>query len=172
MVANGGSMDNYAPWAAFVVGLIGGIFYCLLCKLLDHYKIDDAIEAFQLHGGGGLSGILCTAFFHLKKGILYGNPTNAKILGVQIMGWAVIAAWSFLSSSVVWIALKYFNVLRTNLQTEIAGYDFIEFATQIDFGGKELKYRTNNKMKLYNSTVRKENHVKTGSKVEFLNNLN
>jgi len=46
MVANGAGMNNYDPWAAFVVGIIGSTFYMILCWVLDHYGIDDAVEAF------------------------------------------------------------------------------------------------------------------------------
>ena len=138
MVACGAGMNQYDTWAAFVVGLIGSIFYCGLCKLFDHFKIDDAVEAIQLHGGGGAAGVMCTAFLHRKQGILYGNPTNGKIFGIQLMGWAVIAAWSFLCSSIIWYVLKLLKVLRTDLKTEIIGYDFVEFENQIDFEGKKL----------------------------------
>jgi Amt family ammonium transporter len=46
MVANGAGMDHYDPWAAWVVGVIGGVFYVLLCKVFDLLEIDDAVEAF------------------------------------------------------------------------------------------------------------------------------
>jgi len=46
MVANGAGMNNYDPWAAWVVGLIGASFYMILCKILDILEVDDAVEAF------------------------------------------------------------------------------------------------------------------------------
>jgi len=46
MVANGAGMNNYDPWAAFCVGIIGGTFYVLMCKVFDILEIDDAVEAF------------------------------------------------------------------------------------------------------------------------------
>jgi len=45
MVANGAGMNLYQPWAAFVAGLVGGIFYTFLCKLFDVLELDDAVEA-------------------------------------------------------------------------------------------------------------------------------
>jgi len=46
MVANGAGMNNYDPWAAWVVGIIGSTFYMVLCKVLDNLELDDAVEAF------------------------------------------------------------------------------------------------------------------------------
>lgn len=138
MVACGGGMNAYDPWAAWVVGLIGCIFYLLLCKLFDVMHVDDAVEAFQLHGGGGTAGVFCAAFFNKHNGIYYGNITSGKIFGWQLAGWITLALWSFLASSVVWWSLKKFELLRTDLKTEYVGYDYIEFVDDLDFSGKKL----------------------------------
>jgi len=138
MVANGGGMNDYEPWAAWVVGLIGGIVYCLLCKLFDILKIDDAVEAVELHGGAGSTGVFCNAFFRKDVGYFYGYSKGSAIFGYQLMGWVCIALWSFLCSSLIWGILKCFGLLRTDLKTEVIGYDYIEFAEHLDFTGKRL----------------------------------
>lgn len=33
-------------WAAFVIGILAGIFYSLGCRLTDKLRIDDPIDAF------------------------------------------------------------------------------------------------------------------------------
>jgi Amt family ammonium transporter len=138
MVANGGGMNLFDPWAAFVVGLIGGIVYCVLCKIFEHYHIDDAVEAVQLHGGAGSTGVFCNAFFRHDVGYFYKMSKGAGIFGYQLLGWVVLCAWSFLASSIVWGLLKWFGLLRTPLKTEVIGYDFLEHAHDIDFTGKRL----------------------------------
>jgi len=138
MVANGAGMNYYQPWAAWCVGLIGGIFYVLLCKVFDLLEIDDAVEAFQLHGGGGTAGVLCVSFFSQNNGIYYNNPTGGKILGIQIMGWAVIVLWTFLCSSIIYGFCKLIGILRLDLKSEIMGYDFVEFADEFDFSDRRL----------------------------------
>jgi len=50
----------------------------------------------------------------------------------QLVGWAVIAAWSFCWSFLIYGLLKYVKLLRTDLKTEIVGYDFIEFAQEYE----------------------------------------
>jgi len=74
MVACGAGMNDYEPWAAFCVGIMGGLFYLFFCKLFDHFEIDDAVEAFPLHGGGGTCGVMCAAFLTRSHGVCYGYP--------------------------------------------------------------------------------------------------
>jgi len=54
------------------------------------------------------------------------------------MGWAAIAVWSFLCSCVIYGACKAAGILRLDLKSEIMGYDFVEFADDFDFGGRQL----------------------------------
>jgi len=80
MVACGAGMNDYEPWAAFVVGIMGGAFYLLFCKLFDVIELDDAVEAFPLHGGGGTCGVMCAAFLTRSQGVCYGFA--GRIFGV------------------------------------------------------------------------------------------
>jgi len=80
MVACGAGMNDYEPWAAFVVGIFGGFFYLMFCKLLDALELDDAVEAFPLHGGGGMAGVHCAAFLTRSHGIVYG--WSGRIFGI------------------------------------------------------------------------------------------
>lgn len=43
-------------WAAFVVGIVAGILYCLGSEALIRVKIDDAVDAVPVHCLGGLWG--------------------------------------------------------------------------------------------------------------------
>jgi len=74
MVACGAGMNDYEPWAAFIAGIFGGLFYLLLGKLFEIVELDDACEAFPLHGGGGTAGVFLVAFLTRSKGVLFGNP--------------------------------------------------------------------------------------------------
>ena len=40
-----GVCDRCEPWAAFIIGFMGGIVYILACKLMHCLNIDDPIEA-------------------------------------------------------------------------------------------------------------------------------
>jgi ammonia channel protein AmtB len=138
MVVNGALMDVEEPWAAWIVGLIGGIVYVLLCKVFDMLEIDDACEAVELHGGAGSAGIFAAAFFNTTNGIFYNGPNPGSVFGIQALGWLCIFAWSFLTSAIVYFILNKLGVLRVDLKTEIIGYDYVEFAKNFDFTGKRL----------------------------------
>jgi ammonia channel protein AmtB len=137
MVANGAGMDTYEPWEALVVGMLGAFVYCLLCYLFEKKKLDDALEAFQLHGGCGTTGVWAAAFFNHETGIFHGGP--GETLGRHILCWLIIAAWSFIWSFIVYAILNKYGMFRLDLKTEIIGYDFIDFAQDLKFSGKKLE---------------------------------
>lgn len=37
--------DAVDTWAAVVIGLLGSIFYCLACRLMNAIGVDDPLEA-------------------------------------------------------------------------------------------------------------------------------
>jgi len=41
-------------------------------------------------------------------------------------------------SSIIWGFFKYLGMLRIDFKTEIVGYDYVEFADELDFRGKKL----------------------------------
>jgi len=75
---------------------------------MNKLKIDDPLEAFQVHGACGVIGCICLAFFNLETGIIYGGKTTTEmvageevktigggeLLGVQIAGCLIIILWS------------------------------------------------------------------------------
>jgi Amt family ammonium transporter len=86
-----------APWSAIVVGLAAG-FACYGGVLLkDKLGYDDALDAFGVHGVGGLVGALLTGVFAEKvlneagaDGLLQGNAAQ---LGTQAI--AVLASGAY-----------------------------------------------------------------------------
>jgi Amt family ammonium transporter len=51
------------PWAAFVIGLVGGAACNFATKLKFLIGIDDALDVFAVHGVGGFVGNLLTGIF-------------------------------------------------------------------------------------------------------------
>jgi len=64
---------NIEPWAALISGLLSGIVYSVACRALYALKIDDPIEASQVHGAGGFLGVMLTSFFDRDHGSFYGH---------------------------------------------------------------------------------------------------
>lgn len=55
-----------APWAAIVIGAIGGWVYLGFSKLLVRLKIDDAVDAIPVHFANGLWGCLAVGMYSFK----------------------------------------------------------------------------------------------------------
>ena len=52
--------------------MIGGIFYDTASKIVKKLKIDDPLDAFAVHYGAGLWGVLSVGFFDMTTGLFYG----------------------------------------------------------------------------------------------------
>jgi ammonium transporter, Amt family len=83
-----------APWAAVLIGLAAGLACYGGVLLKDRLGYDDALDAFGVHGIGGLAGALLTGVFAEKvlneagaDGLLSGNAAQ---LGTQAI--AVLAS--------------------------------------------------------------------------------
>lgn len=79
-------------WAAFLTGIIGSFVYCGSTRMMAALKIDDPLEASQVHGFCGIWGCLAIAFFgrvppssasetYTGIGIFYGAEGSGKLLG-------------------------------------------------------------------------------------------
>lgn len=64
LVAVTGNCAYIMAWAAIFIGGVSPIFYALMVRLVARLGIDDAAEAFPIHGPCGAWGIFVTAFLH------------------------------------------------------------------------------------------------------------
>jgi Amt family ammonium transporter len=88
-----------APWAAIAIGLAAG-FACYGGVLLkDKLGYDDALDAFGVHGVGGLVGALLTGVFAEKvlneagaDGLLAGNAAQVGTQAVAVLASGAYAA--------------------------------------------------------------------------------
>jgi Amt family ammonium transporter len=116
-----------APWAAIVIGVAAG-FVCYGGVLLKYrFGYDDSLDAFGVHGVGGLAGALLTGVFAQKAmnaagadGALFGHPQQ---LGVQAIAVAASGAYA---AVVTWVILKVLHKtigLRVSDAEEREGLD-------------------------------------------------
>ena len=66
------------PWAAGIIGVLGSLVYSAFCKILEYFKIDDPLDAFQVHGACGFLGCLCVALFEKDVGVFYDSEKGWK----------------------------------------------------------------------------------------------
>ena len=124
LVAITASCNNIEPYAALIVGSIAGLIYQFLSQLLLNLKIDDPLNAFPVHGGCGLFGILIAGFFDNSKGLIKGK-IGGKTIGIQLIGSVFIICWTILFSSLFLILFKKFSSLRIDPKLEDEGFDKI-----------------------------------------------
>ena len=128
------SCNDVEPWAALIIGAFGAVFYCLACRLLNCLRVDDPLEAAQVHGFGGIWGCIATAFFKKKEGVFYEGENSVRLLGVQFLGVLIIISWSAILSGIFFGIARYFDVLRIPEESEILGCDIYYFSP-IEFQG-------------------------------------
>jgi len=118
------------PWAAIVIGGVGGLIVVLGVVILDKLQIDDPVGAVPVHGLNGVWGTLSIGIFGKaalgvpSSGLLYGGGFSQ--LGIQLLG--VLAAVSFV---VVTMGLLFKIVdatigLRVSKEEEFKGLDIGE----------------------------------------------
>ncbi len=68
------------PWAAFVIGIIGGVIYVGATGLLEKLRIDDVVLAIPVHCFCGMWGVLSAGLFATQKNYAaaYTVPENPE----------------------------------------------------------------------------------------------
>ena len=73
LVAITASCNNVEMWAAALIGTIGCLVYLGSTRLLYKFKIDDPIEAAQIHGFNGFWGCIAVGIFDIDVGLIYSG---------------------------------------------------------------------------------------------------
>jgi Amt family ammonium transporter len=103
---------------SIIVGAIGGVLVVIAIPLLDKLKIDDVVGAISAHLVAGIWGTLAVGIF------------GAGNLGVQIIGIVAIGVFVFVTSSIVWLAMKYTIGIRAEEEDEDMGLDMAELGLE------------------------------------------
>jgi len=116
-----------APWAAIAIGVLasGVCYVAVLAKY--KYGYDDTLDAFGVHGAGGLTGALLTGVFAQKalndsgaNGALFGDPHQ---LVVQMIACAASGGYALVATLVILKVLDKTIGLRVTEQDEREGLD-------------------------------------------------
>jgi len=115
------------PMPALVIGLAAGMFCYVSLNMKGKLGYDDSLDAFGVHGIGGILGTLGAGLFAEKlinpagaDGLFFGNPHQ---LVVQIMAIAVVAVYSFIISIVLLKLIDWTLGLRVTDEEEMMGLD-------------------------------------------------
>ena len=108
--------DYPSMFLAIVIGSVGAGFAMVAIPMFDRVKIDDPVGALSVHLVAGIWGTLAVGIF---------KPEVSFV--TQTIGVAVIGAFVFLASIVVWATIRASIGLRVSLEEEMRGIDQAEF---------------------------------------------
>ena len=119
------------PMGAIGVG-VGAAVICYLCVSFLKAKLgyDDSLDAFGVHGIGGIWGALATGLFATKSvnpagadGLFYGNPGQ---LWIQLVATALTIAYAFVVTFVLLKVINAFSALRASEHEQRVGLDLTQ----------------------------------------------
>ncbi len=117
--------DAVSTAGAALTGIICGAAMVFAVSFFDSMaKVDDPVGAISVHGVCGSLGTILTGIFALDGGLLYGGGLH--MLGVQLLGAAVYAAWAILCGLILFYVLRRTIGLRVDRRVEEDGLDYYE----------------------------------------------
>jgi len=109
------------PTGAFIIGIVAGILcYFAAVRLKHAFGYDDSLDAFGVHGIGGIVGALLTGL--LADPAINPLGKDASVV-TQAYGIVFTIVWTALVSLVILYVLKATIGLRPSTQEEIEGLD-------------------------------------------------
>jgi Amt family ammonium transporter len=119
------------PFGAFFIGIGAGLFpWLAVTYIKTRFGYDDSLDAFGVHGIGGMWGALATGIWATKavnaagaNGLLYGNPHQ---LWVQVEAVVVTCAFAFVGSLILFKVVGALLGLRVTEHEERVGLDLTQ----------------------------------------------
>ncbi|WP_379073246.1 ammonium transporter [Mesorhizobium sp. UC74_2] len=109
------------PTGAFIIGIAAGIIcYFAAVKIKHALGYDDSLDAFGVHGVGGIVGALLTGVF--ADPAINALGKDASVLK-QLYGIVFTIAWAAVATFVILYLVKALVGLRPSKQEEIEGLD-------------------------------------------------
>lgn len=115
LVAITASPDTPSALAATLIGVVAGVLVVFSILGLDKVRIDDPVGALSVHGVAGFFGLMVVPF----------TAAGTTFLG-QLAGAAIIFAWVFGASLLVWFVIKMVMGIRVSEEEEFEGVDIAE----------------------------------------------
>ncbi len=127
---------------ALIIGAVSGLLVVFGVWLLDYkLHIDDPVGAVAVHCLNGIWGTIATGLFATTSapgndsvvGLFYGG--GLKQLGLQLLGFAAVAAWTAVTITIAFLIIKTTMGLRVSEEEEIVGLDSCEHGLTSAYAG-------------------------------------
>ncbi len=122
LVAITPAAGHVQPLWAIVIGATASLVCYGAVQLKNRFGYDDTLDAFGVHGVGGLWGAIATGIFCFTPaaGLIAGDPAQ---LIKQIIGALVAIAYAVVGTLLIALAVKQFVGLRATPEQERDGLD-------------------------------------------------
>ena len=140
LVAITAPCDVTDAFGAVIIGIVAGLLVVFGVWLLDYkLHIDDPVGAVAVHMMNGIWGTLAVGLFATDSapgysianasgeklvGLFYGG--GFELLGLQLLGFVSVAAWTAVTITVTFLVIKKLVGLRVTREEEIIGLDETE----------------------------------------------
>ncbi|MHB8580473.1 MAG: ammonium transporter [Ignavibacteriaceae bacterium] len=106
--------------ASIFIGTVASIISNFAVSWKSKSTIDDTLDVFPCHGIGGIVGMILTAVFAQKVGLIFGHP---ELLYVHLIGLLIVSAFTFGGSFLLYKITDMISPLRVDEEHEVIGLD-------------------------------------------------
>ncbi len=127
---------------SIIIGAVAGLLVVFGVWFLDYkLHIDDPVGAVAVHCLNGIWGTIAVGLFATTSapgndsvvGLFYGG--GFKQLGLQLVGFAAVAAWTAITITIAFLIIKATVGLRVTEEEEIVGLDSCEHGLASAYSG-------------------------------------
>lgn len=118
------------PWGAMLLGIIASMICYMAIQLKNKLGYDDSLDAFGIHGVGGIVGALFLSFFIRKSWMAEAAAASAtgkwtvwNQLGVQALAVGIAIAFAAGMTFLIIFVINRFTKFKSSEDDEMAGLD-------------------------------------------------
>ncbi|MXO63205.1 ammonium transporter [Altererythrobacter oceanensis] len=129
LVAVTPAAGNSGPFGAILLGIVASaVCYVFVAKIKAKFGYDDSLDAFGIHGIGGIVGAIGTGLVYqpFLGGPGDGSTALASQLWVQTEGVLVTIVWAAVGTAIAAFIVKMVTGLRVSEEDEVNGLDIAE----------------------------------------------
>jgi Amt family ammonium transporter len=129
LVAVTPAAGNSGPFGAILLGIVASaVCYVFVAKVKAKFGYDDSLDAFGIHGIGGIVGAIGTAVVYQP---FLGGPGDGSTalgvqLGIQIKSVLITIGWAGIGTLIAAVLVKLTIGLRVDEEAEVNGLDISE----------------------------------------------